>query len=89
MDSAALSKRSKWSVPTAPEKAALQHNVETFDPETSTWTIKVGDSAIAWAKAVGKLVAGKFPAKTLILDFSEIRPAGTRSERLWMDIFRR
>lgn len=60
------------------EKGGVQHNVESFDPETATWTIKVGDSAVAWAKAVGKLVAGKFPAKTLILDFSEIRPAGTR-----------
>ena len=59
-------------------KGGVQNNLETFDTETSTWTIKVGDSAIAWAKAVGKLVAGKFPAKTLILDFSEIRPAGTR-----------
>jgi adenosylcobalamin-dependent ribonucleoside-triphosphate reductase len=59
-------------------KGGLQHNVETFDPETATWTLKVGDSAIAWAKAVGKLIAGKFPAKTLILDFSEIRPAGSR-----------
>lgn len=59
-------------------KGGLQHNIETFDPETSTWTVKVGDSAIAWAKAVGKLVAGKFPAKVLVLDFSEIRPAGTR-----------
>lgn len=56
----------------------IEHNVETYDPETYTWTIKVGDSAIAWAKAVGKLVAGKFPARTLVLDFSEIRPAGTR-----------
>lgn len=60
------------------EKGGVQHNVETFNPETHTWTIKLGDSAIAWAKAVGKLVAGKFPAKTLVLDFSEIRPAGTR-----------
>ena len=59
-------------------KGGVQHNVETYDPETAIWTIKVGDSAIAWAKAVGKLVAGKFPARTLILDFSEIRPAGTR-----------
>ncbi len=56
----------------------VEFNVETYDPETRTWTIKVGDSAIAWAKAIGKLVAGKFHAKTLILDFSEIRPAGTR-----------
>jgi adenosylcobalamin-dependent ribonucleoside-triphosphate reductase len=59
-------------------KGGVTHNVETYDPETYTWTIKVGDSAIAWAKAIGKLVAGKFPAKTLVLDFSEIRPAGTR-----------
>lgn len=60
------------------EKGGVHHNVETYDPQTNTWTIKVGDSAIAWAKAVGKLVAGKFPAKTLVLDFSEIRPSGTR-----------
>lgn len=59
-------------------KGGVQHNVETYDPETQVWKIKVGDSAIAWAKAIGKLVAGKFPAKSLILDFSEIRPAGTR-----------
>ncbi len=59
-------------------KGGIQNNIETFDPVSAIWTIKVGDSAIAWAKAVGKLIAGKFPAKTLILDFSEIRPAGTR-----------
>ncbi len=60
------------------EKGGVQHNIETYCPETQTWTIKIGDSAIAWAKAAGKLVAGKFPARTLELDFSEIRPAGTR-----------
>lgn len=60
------------------EKGGVQHNVEMFDPTSATWTIKVGDSAVAWAKAVGKLVAGKFPARKLVLDFSEIRPAGTR-----------
>lgn len=59
-------------------KGGIEHNVETYNPETYTWTIKIGDSAIAWAKAMGKLVAGKFPAKTLVLDFSEIRPAGAR-----------
>ncbi len=59
-------------------KGGLERNVETYDPQTATWTIKVGDSAIAWAKAVGKLIAGKFPARTLVLDFSEIRSAGTR-----------
>lgn len=60
------------------DKGGVTHNVETYDPATKTWTIKVGDSAIAWAKAVGKLIAGKFPARSLILDFSEIRPAGSR-----------
>lgn len=53
-------------------------NVETFDPSTRTWTIKVGDSAAGWAKAIGKLLAGKYPAKTLVLDFSEIRAGGIR-----------
>lgn len=60
------------------DKGGIPHNVESYDPSSATWTIKVGDSAIAWAKALGKLVAGKFPAKVLVLDFSEIRPAGTR-----------
>lgn len=59
-------------------KGGSVYNLETYDPEHAIWTIKVGDSAVAWAKAIGKLVAGKFPARTLILDFSEIRPAGTR-----------
>lgn len=53
-------------------------NVEIWDEATSTWTIKVGDSAEAWAKSIGKLMAGKFPAKILVLDYSEIRPAGER-----------
>lgn len=60
------------------EKGGCETNLETYSPETQVWTIKVGDSAISWAKAVGKLIAGKFPARSLVLDFSEIRPAGTR-----------
>lgn len=52
-------------------------NKETWDPDTRTWTVSVGDSAVAWAKAVGKLMAGKYPALKLVLDFSEIRPPGT------------
>lgn len=59
-------------------KGGVEHNAETYDESTRTWTIKVGDSAIAWAKSVGKILAGKFPARKLILDFTEIRPAGTR-----------
>jgi len=42
---------------------------------TGVWTIKVGDSVEAWAKSLGKLVAHAFPARELILDFTEIRPA--------------
>lgn len=51
---------------------------ESWDPETKTWTISIGDSAEAWAKSIGKLLAGKYPAQKLILDMSQIRPAGTR-----------
>ena len=63
---------------TRTEKGGLEHNVETFDAETKTWTIQVGDSAEAWAKSIGKLIAGKYPAETLVLDFSQLRPAGER-----------
>ena len=61
---------------TRTEKGGMQENVETF--KDGVWTIKVGDSAEAWAKSIGKLVAHKFPADKLVLDFSEIRPAGER-----------
>jgi ribonucleoside-triphosphate reductase (formate) len=59
-------------------KGGIEHNVETWDPQTKTWRIQVGDSAEAWAKSIGKLLAGKYPADTLILDFSQLRPAGER-----------
>lgn len=60
------------------DKGGEQHNKETYDPTTKVWTIRLGDTAEAWAKSVGKILAGKFPAKKLLLDFSEVRPAGTR-----------
>lgn len=63
---------------TRTEKGGNEKNVEIWDPETRTWTIKIGDSAEAWAKSIGKLLAGKYPARTLVLDFSELRPAGER-----------
>lgn len=58
-------------------------NVETFRPPTRMdlghhWVIRVGDSAEAWAKLTGKLLANKKHCSKLTLDFSEIRPAGTR-----------
>jgi len=63
---------------TRTEKGGNEHNEEIWDAETKTWTIRVGDSAEAWAKSIGKLVAGKYPARKLILDFSQLRPAGER-----------
>jgi len=63
---------------TRTSKGGREHNVETWDSESRTWTISVGDSAEAWAKSIGKLLAGKYPADTLVLDFSQLRPAGER-----------
>ena len=52
------------------------YNEEDFTD--GVWTISIGDSAEAWAKAVGKLLAGKYKAHTLVFDLSQIRPAGYR-----------
>jgi ribonucleoside-triphosphate reductase len=60
------------------DKGGLEYNTETWDQETKTWTLQIGDSAEAWAKSIGKLMAGKYPADTLVLDFSQLRPAGER-----------
>ena len=42
------------------------------------YKLSIGDSAKAWAKALGKLMALKEPVDKIILDYTEIRPAGTR-----------
>lgn len=60
------------------DKGGQEFNSEEFDEETKTWRITVGDSAEAWAKSLGKLLAGKYPADKLIVDLSQIRPAGKR-----------
>lgn len=54
------------------------NNREFFNKRTGVWTIKVGDSAEAWAKLFGKIMAFKKHAKKLVIDLSEIRPAGYR-----------
>lgn len=61
---------------TRTESGGLDYNEEWV--ENGVWCIKVGDSAEAWAKSVGKLMAGKHKVDKLILDFSEIRPSGER-----------
>lgn len=58
------------------EAGGRENNVETFDGKV--WTISIGDSAEAWAKSIGKILAGKYSATKLVLDFSQIRPAGVR-----------
>ena len=63
---------------TRADKNGKQDNTESYDPDTGVWTIQIGDSAEAWSKSIGKLVAHKFPARKLVLDFSQIRPAGER-----------
>lgn len=70
---------------TDPKDRGIEENQETIDwvgraeiTSKLIWTIKVGDSAEAWAKVPGKLLACKVPCDKLILDFSEIRPAGVR-----------
>lgn len=45
---------------------------------TKVWHLTIGDSAEAWAKAAGKLMAMKKPVDRIILDFSNIRPEGIR-----------
>lgn len=58
-------------------KGGRDYNVEAV--ENGVWTISVGDSAEAWAKSIGKLLAGKYCGiQKLVLDFSQIRPAGER-----------
>jgi hypothetical protein len=42
------------------------------------WHLTIGDSAEAWAKSIGKLLAFKGRVDEIVLDFSEIRAAGIR-----------
>lgn len=56
-------------------------NTETWDAKTKCWTIRVGDSGEAWAKAVGKIMAGKYPANQLVFDFRPIRAEGSLLSR--------
>jgi hypothetical protein len=54
-----------------------EENLESL--EGGVWTIDVGDSAQAWAKALGKMLNPKVRrADRLRLDFSEVRGAGGR-----------
>lgn len=54
--------------------ASLLHTAEG----EKVYHIRVGDSAEAWAKSIGKVLALKEPVDKIILDFSEVRAAGIR-----------
>lgn len=58
------------------QQKGVEHNQEVW--EGTVWRLIIGDSAMAWAKAVGKIVAQKRPFSKIILDFRQIRPAGYR-----------
>lgn len=62
------------------QKKGREHNSEAYYSREGkvVWHLTCGDSAEAWAKFVGKLLAGKRRADVLVLDFSQIRPAGER-----------
>jgi len=53
-----------------------EYNTESI--EDGVWTISFGDSAEAWAKGLGKILAGKDRVDKLVIDTTEIRGAGER-----------
>lgn len=42
------------------------------------WHLEIGDSAVAWAKALGKILAMKTPVDIVRLDYGQIRGGGKR-----------
>ena len=58
------------------KKGGHEGNKESTD--SGAWTITVGDSAEAWAKSIGKLLAYKGKATKFVLDLTQLRPAGQR-----------
>ena len=57
-----------------------EHNKERYYKKNGKriWHLTIGDSAEAWAKAVGKIMAIKKPIDVIVLDFSQIRAGGIR-----------
>lgn len=59
-------------------KGGRETNKESFDSSTGCWTLSIGDSAEAWAKGIGKLLALKRKVSKLVVDLTQLRPAGDR-----------
>lgn len=64
-------------IPSIRTDKGYKKNLEEFRNNKKTWYLKIGDSSEAWAKSVGKLVVMKDIVDEIIIDFSEIRPAGS------------
>lgn len=65
----------------SPDHKGNPENVETMPSESNgyVWHIKIGDSAEAWAKSVGKLLnSPKARINELVIDFSDVRGPGKR-----------
>lgn len=63
----------------SPSHRGSPNNFEDYNPREHIWTIRVGDSAAAWSKSFGKLLAGKHPGcQRLIIDLTDIRGPGER-----------
>lgn len=60
----------------APSFRGRETNKETI--EDGVWTLSIGDSAEAWCKAIGKLLARKVRVSKLVIDTTEIRGPGER-----------
>lgn len=58
------------------DKGGAEETTSTI--EDGVWTLKFGDSAKAWSKALGKLLATKARVHTLVMEYSELRPGGKR-----------
>lgn len=67
--------------PKAAHEKGQPHNIEEKPTEANGWhwKIRIGDSAEAWAKAIGKLLAGYcYKARKLTIDGSNCRGPGGR-----------
>lgn len=61
-----------------PDGKGRKETVSSYDADTQTWTLGIGDSEEGWSRAVGKLLLHKHPARKIILDVSQVRQGGKR-----------
>ena len=60
-------------------KGYERNQTKVYDRDgKKVWHLTVGDSAEAWAKAIGKIMALKEAVDVMVIDFSEVRAAGIR-----------